>query len=392
MGKLYRLSPTAFQAFAYTCIGLAVLVVLLFLVDKIKRHILQIQKHRVEEAARAVEDAPVDAPITAEEAHANHATATIGFRDAYLAATVQTVSFCLWNVLVHCSMMNYIEIPVWPSHMILIGLIYAGMAWMDHRYPRQKTEATIQKQCRSDLMLVGLILAFFATQFFLVSAQACWNVAPFAVYDYYGPVRVVGYNASRIGRDGKNNLLVTLRKHYFKCPIDEAVGQIQVAWGGTWACPTHGADHECSVSIHSYHCDFSVCEDCHGGCTPQEYESILGASNHCVQNGTLAGFTDSWDLMAEGINYDPSVPPMDDAHQYSTVQMYADCNACQAEFAEIVEEHTESNLKWVSVFFGIVSGLSAIAYYALVMAAQRKKEDVTAEADRHVVEAGVEQS
>eukprot|EP00977_Amphora_coffeiformis_P010027 scaffold2353_cov167-Amphora_coffeaeformis.AAC.18 len=258
-------------------------------------------------------------------------------------------------------------------------MIYAGVAWINARYPVSKTEEIRQRD--SSLTLVGLILAFFASQFFLLSARNCFEMAPLAVYDYYGPVRVVGYKRSRIGRDGKNNLSVLLQKHYFKCPVDEAVGQIQVAWGGSWACPHLGADRHCSVVVHSNDCDYAVCENCYGGCTQEEYDTTLNASNYCVQNGTLAGFTASWDLIAQGISYDSDVPPGDDVHQFATVTMYADCDTCQAEFAEIVEEKTAPLTSSASIFLGVLSGLCSIVYFALVIDARQKKDIATTECD-----------
>jgi hypothetical protein len=381
MGKLYRLSPEAFTILGYVCCALVVVVLLLFLYRVLQTNTLRFIEHKRETAQSTEEEEEVSIPINQTNVegndddaattndHDNNIKSTcFQRRDVILVSLFQTLIFGMHSlgVMFYLKTIAFRDVTVWPLYIFFIFAFLAAADWFRRRYPiaadKENNNTRKAKRRSPDVTLAEIFVAYFALQFFALAAQRCFHLVALSGYDYHGPVRVVGYSESYIGRDGRSNRLPHLQKYYFKCPVDEAVGQIEVAWGGKWACPQHDShDKQCTATVNSFDCDFTVCESCNGEtCSLDEYNTTLQASNTCVQ--TYPKFRNSWTLLEQGIRYNSSIPPWDDSQEFSTVTMYVECDTCKAEFEDIIDQQRHDVPQGIIIAYGVVLVICGVLY------------------------------
>ena len=403
---LYLLSPTAYTVLGYLCIAFALLATAYFFWEALRQTKRRIQEYYdaqggggVEETATVVvgirDSTTIDIDIDSEINH-HSGGKRIKRSEYWPVALWQTFLFAGYNVFLFASVHSkYLDtIPFFVTILLPFVLLKMSSCGMNRRYPPPIRETSNNNSadtrlisdarlCSTFSTMFGLLGFFFGIQFLLYMSKRCLVVAaPLAHYDYYGPVRVVGYSNSTIGQDGRSNLTPSLRNHFFGCPVDEAVGHIQVAWGGAWACHSK---KQCLGTVHSYVCDFSSCSTCGSGwCSEEEYERTLGASNRCVQ-GTLKHdhFEASWNLLAQNISYDPKVHPDHDTVPWTTVLMYADCDTCEAAHAEIVEQqkHPGGDTGGVGIFLAVTFGVCVLLHIWTTTVAARKRKSVVNDDD-----------
>jgi hypothetical protein len=169
-----------------------------------------------------------------------------------------------------------------------------------------------------------------------------------ASFDYFGPMRVVGYDVN-IARDDDYEKRVYQYNDDGRCEVVQI--DLKVAFGGSWACPDHtNADYECinTAKDQSFNCH--LCGGLYNVSNAAE-----AASGYCVQG--LIG-DETMALLDAGSRYDASVSPELDENGWKFVNVYGDCNSCSVQSDVYGSYMGRTQLLGIfSLFFFVVSGL-----------------------------------
>ena len=194
-------------------------------------------------------------------------------------------------------------------------------------------------------IVFALVFAWFASG---ALALYAFQTISHASFDYYGPMRVIGYDVN-IMRDGDYEKRVYEYNddgHCEKVQID-----LKVAFGGLWACPDHtNSDHECINTAKDQTFNCHLCGGLYNVSNAAE-----AASGYCVQG--LIG-DETLALLDAGARYDASVSPELDENGWKFVNAYGDCNSCSVQSDVCGSYMGRSQLMGIiSLFFFVVSGL-----------------------------------
>jgi hypothetical protein len=169
-----------------------------------------------------------------------------------------------------------------------------------------------------------------------------------ASFDYYGPMRVVGYDV-HIVRDDDFEKRVYEYNSDGRCEVVQI--DLKVAFGGPWACPDHtDSDLECinTAKDHSFNCH--LCGGLYNVSNAAE-----AASGYCVQG--LIG-DETLALLDAGAQYEASVSPELDENGWKYVNVYGDCNSCSVQ-SDVYGSYMDRAqiLGIFSLFFFALSGI-----------------------------------
>ena len=361
--SLYALEPAAYHALGYVFAAAVVAIVGWVFIRLYSSH-----KHWIECSVLALQQQQFSSSETTTNRNdvVDMETSPKAWRTALCLAAFQTSLFCLYVTPWIFTWMRF----------VITGLGIWSQFWLSLRYPQRLSKQT--SDIRLKLTVFGGMAALTGCMLFGILTFLCWHKwEPFAAYDYYGDVLVINTTApSYIGQDGRNNRDVLLREYYFKCPVDEAVGHVQVMWD----CPTTTnhqeettATNTCKSWMSSYHCDFTVCEGCNGkGCTQEEYTDALTTSQSCVQSNT------SWYFSATNQNLQQGLLPPESTTQeadndesesssWSSFTMYGDCTSCTAEWEEIVDRNLSNLLPGERAILWVLSTLLVLGTMGYVV-------------------------
>jgi hypothetical protein len=169
-----------------------------------------------------------------------------------------------------------------------------------------------------------------------------------ASFDYYGPMRVVGYDVN-IVRDDDYEKRVYEYNSDGRCEVVQI--DLKVAFGGSWACPDqNNADYECinTAEDHAFNCH--LCGGLYNVSNAAE-----AASGYCVQG--LIG-DETLALLDAGSRYDASVSPELDENGWKYVNAYGDCDSCSVQSDVNGSYMGRTQLMGIfSLFFFVVSGV-----------------------------------
>jgi hypothetical protein len=189
------------------------------------------------------------------------------------------------------------------------------------------------------------VFAWFASG---ALALYAFQTSRHASFDYYGPMRVVGYDVN-IVRDDDYEKLVYEYNSDGRCEVVQI--DLKVAFGGSWACPDHtDSDLECINTAKDQAFNCQVCGGLYNVSNAAE-----AASGYCVQS--LIG-DETPALLDAGARYDASVSPEVDGTGWKYVNAYGDCNSCsvQSDISGSYMGRAQA-LGIFSLFFFAVSGI-----------------------------------
>jgi hypothetical protein len=189
------------------------------------------------------------------------------------------------------------------------------------------------------------VFAWFASG---ALALYAFQMIPHASFDYYGPMRVVGYGVN-IVRDGDYEKRVYEYNSDGRCEVVQI--DLKVAFGGSWACPDYAdSDLECITTAKDQAFNCHLCGGLYNVSNAAE-----AASEYCVQG--LIG-DETLALLDAGARYDASVSPELDENGWKFVNAYGDCNSCSVQSDDYGSYMGRPQLMGIiSLFFFVVSGL-----------------------------------
>jgi hypothetical protein len=195
------------------------------------------------------------------------------------------------------------------------------------------------------LTMFASVFAWFASGALALYAFATIG---FASFDYYGPMRVVGYDVN-IMRDDDYEKRVYEYNSDGRCEVVEI--DLRVAFGGSWACPDHtDSDLECINTANDPMFNCHLCGGLYNVSNAAE-----AASGYCVQG--LIG-DETLALLDAGAQYDARVSPQLDENGWKYVNVYGDCNSCSVQSDVGGSYMGRSQLLGIfSIFFFVVSGI-----------------------------------
>lgn len=175
----------------------------------------------------------------------------------------------------------------------------------------------VQPAGHSQFMFASVFAWFASAALALYAFQTMRH----ASFDYYGPMRVVGYDVN-IVRDYDYEKRLYEYNPDGRCEVVQI--NLNVAFGGSWACPDHtDSDLECINTAKDTTFDCHLC-----GGLYNVSDGAEAASGYCIQgligDATLA-------LLDSGATYDASVSPELDESGWKYVNVYGDCNSCSVQ-------------------------------------------------------------
>jgi hypothetical protein len=194
-------------------------------------------------------------------------------------------------------------------------------------------------------IIFASVFAWFAS---IALAVYAFQTIGHASFDYYGPMRVVGYDVN-IMRDYDYEKRVYEYNSDGHCEVVQI--DLKVAFGGSWACPDRtDSDFECLSTAKDATFDCHVCGGLYNVSNAAE-----AASGYCVQG--LIGDT-TLALLDAGASYDASVSPELDENGWKYVNAYGDCNSCSVQSDIYGSYMGRAQLMGIfSLFFFVVSGI-----------------------------------
>jgi hypothetical protein len=169
-----------------------------------------------------------------------------------------------------------------------------------------------------------------------------------ASFDYYGPMRVVGYDVN-IKKNNDFEKRVYEYNSFGCCEVVQI--DLKVAFGGSWACPDHtDSDLECINTVKDQMFNCHLCGGLYNVSNAAE-----AASGYCVQG--LIG-DETLALLDAGAQYEASVSPELDENGWKYVNVYGDCNSCNVQSDVFGSYMGKTQMLGIfSLFFFTVSGI-----------------------------------
>jgi hypothetical protein len=202
---------------------------------------------------------------------------------------------------------------------------------------------TIQPAFQLQIVFASVFAWFASSALALYAFQTIRH----ASFDYYGPMRVIGYDVN-ITRDGVYEEQVYEYNSDGRCEVVQI--DLKVAFGGSWACPDRSdSDLECINTAKDQAFNCHLCGGLYNVSNAAE-----AASGYCVQ-GLIGDKTLA--LLDAGAQYDASVSPALDENGWKFVNAYGDCNSCSVQSDVYGSYMGRTQLIGIfSLFFFVVSG------------------------------------
>eukprot|EP00978_Attheya_sp_CCMP212_P002330 scaffold4829_cov64-Attheya_sp.AAC.1 len=234
--------------------------------------------------------------------------------------------------------------PVVGDLVVIVGLT-ACQAWRSATLGTSAMLA-VQPAFHPQIMFAS-VFAWFASG--ALALYAFVTIGDAASFDYFGPMRVVGYDVT-IRRDDDYEKRVYQYNSDGHCEVVQI--DLKVAFGASWACPdlADDSDLECINTAKDQMFNCHLCGGLYNVSTAAE-----AASGYCVQG--LIG-DETLALLAAGAQYDASVSPELDENGWKYVNAYGDCNSCSVQSDVYGSYRGRAQLMGIfSLIFFSVSGI-----------------------------------